>query len=428
MSCGLTAPDSDDSDPSRHISKAFGGPQNDLPFALLATYDNGVIAGGYTESFGEGSRDSIFFKLDSNGEVQWQYTMGGAQIEDIQSIAQAPDGGFLLCGYTQSYGAGEYDMWLVKLNQVGVVEWQKTYGGTGTEFCKSAQYISDGNLVVAGYTGSWGKGAHDVWVLKLDPQGEVIWQYAYGTSDVENTYSIQETSDHGFLIAGHLHPLTGTNRLLIWVMKLDAEGSIVWQSIYGGFGSSHTTSAIEASSGGYVLAAYSDIGGAGGYDVLILKLTPDGGIKWANYYGGPDDDFAYVVREARPGEFIVTGGTGSEMLTLSVDDEGSLTGWHSIGGAGVDISAAYSIAQSDNGILYAAAKSDSWGLGGYDMWILSRDVSMPLVMDGGGKSIVASPGVYPAAASMVATDSIATPSSVEQRPIAMDCVNVPVTW
>lgn len=424
---------------SSEYSMAYGGAGDDLPFALRASSDGSLLLGGYTEeSSGDGNRDALFFKLNSHGDILWQYTMGGPNIDNIQSIAQAPDGGYLICGYTESYGAGEYDMWLIKLTSQGEIQWQKSYGGAGTEYCKSVETTSDDNYIVAGYTASWGKGADDIFVMKLDPSGNILWQRAIGTNNVESTYTIHPASDGGYLIAGHIHLLQLKDQLLLWALKLDSEGQMLWQNVYGISGFSHTTASIEASAGGHLIAAYSDMGGAGGYDILLIRINDDGILEWSNYYGGSGDDYAYAMREVSPGVFLITGGTNSaggaggfDMLTMTVDDSGTLTGWQRTGGPDYDISASYAIAQAANDTIFAAGKSKSWGLGGYDIWVVSHPVislANPLPVENNITVTPASISLTPINAEITITNAVPAPTAAPIQTGTLQNSTVPAKW
>jgi len=164
-------------------------------------------------------------KLDSNGSVEWQKTYGGTSYDEANSIAETSDNGFIVAGGTMSFGAGGYDYWVLKLDSNGSVEWQKTYGGSSDDYAFSIQETSDNGFIVAGRTESFGAGSGDSWVLKLDPNGNVTWQKTYGGSDSDSANSIAETSDNGFIVAGSSYSF-GAGGADSWVLKLDSNGNI----------------------------------------------------------------------------------------------------------------------------------------------------------------------------------------------------------
>ena len=155
----------------------------------------------------------------------WQKTYGGTGDENSVSIQQTIDGGYIVGGYTNSFGSGNFNFWVIKLDNIGGVVWQKTYGGSGSDYARSIQQTSDGGYIVGGETTSYGAGATDLWVIKLDENGGVVWQKTFGGIAQDYSTSIQQTSDGGFIVTGETHSF-GAGGQDIWVLKLDAEGSI----------------------------------------------------------------------------------------------------------------------------------------------------------------------------------------------------------
>jgi hypothetical protein len=235
---------------------------------------------GLTWSYGpdddEGT-DYWVLKLDANGNVVWQKMYGGAGNDYSPSIQETSDNGFILAGGTASFGAGAGDFWVLKLDSNGNAVWQKTYGGSSDDQAWSMQVTSDNGFIVAGLTWSNGADYRDYWVLKLDANGNVVWQKAYGGSYDEIAQSIQETSDGGFIVAGVTRPYGACCRDY-WVLKLDANGNVVWQKTYGGASNDWPFSIQETSDGGFIVAGVTESYGAGEGDILVLKLDANGDI------------------------------------------------------------------------------------------------------------------------------------------------------
>ncbi len=164
-------------------------------------------------------------KLDSNGEIEWQKTYGGNKYDYAWSIQQTSDGGYIVAGSTYTFGAGESDIWVLKLDSNGNVSWQRTYGGNDYDYAWSIQQTSDGGYIVTGSTESFGAGGTDVWVLKLDGNGNVSWQKTYGGNDYDYAYSIQQTLDGGYTVAGSTRSF-GSDPTSVYVLKLDSNGEI----------------------------------------------------------------------------------------------------------------------------------------------------------------------------------------------------------
>ncbi|WP_457600399.1 PKD domain-containing protein [Hydrogenivirga sp.] len=267
------------SDGAVQWQKTYASSVPDIAGSIQETSDGGyIIAGrsGTTATF----PDLLVLKLSSNGSVQWQKTYGGNNGEDAYSVQQTSDGGYIVAGYTNSFGAGSRDAWVIKLNPDGSVQWQKTYGGNVGEEAYSIQQTSDGGYIVAGYTDSSGAGSRDAWVIKLNSDGSVQWQKTYGGNGWDGAYSIQQTSDGGYIVAGYTFSFGNGGGLPdFWVFKLDSEGSVQWQKTYGGNSTDEAYSIQQTSDGGYIVAGYTESFGAGSGDIWVLKLNSDGSVS-----------------------------------------------------------------------------------------------------------------------------------------------------
>jgi len=192
----------------------------------VLSISDGFVVAGETSSFGTGNADFWVLKLNSSGDVIWQKTYGGSNNDRIYSIQKTPsDNGFIIAGETSSFGTGNTDFWVLKLDSSGNVLWQKTYGGINDDIASSIQETLDGGFIVAGETSSFGTGNADFWLLKLNSSGDVIWQKTYGGSNNDRIHSIQTTSDGGFIVAGETSS-SGAGNADFWVLKLDGNGNI----------------------------------------------------------------------------------------------------------------------------------------------------------------------------------------------------------
>jgi hypothetical protein len=232
---------------------------------------------GWTESFGASRKDVWVVKLDGRGNVQWQKTYGGPGEDEARAIVPTSDGGYVMAGRTGSFGAGADDVWVVKLDGRGNVQWQKTYGGSGNDYAYAIAPTGDGGYVVVGRTGSFGAGADDVWVLKLDGQGDVQWQKTYGGSGNDYAYAIAPTGDGGYVVVGQTFSF-GDGYYDVWVLKLDAQGDAQWQKTYGATSGDGAYAIAPTSDGNYVVAGETQ-SFEGKWDVWVLKLGADGSIR-----------------------------------------------------------------------------------------------------------------------------------------------------
>lgn len=354
----------------------LGGSSDDAAYTIAKTSDGGFIVGGYTVSFGQGKRDILLVKMNKLNEIDWQYTYGGTDVDNVQSIKQTTDGGYIVAGYTKSFGVVNFDMWVLKLNSMGNITWQYTYGGTDYEYAKSVEQTTDGGYIVLGYTGSFGAGLHDIWVLKLNQDGTIKWQKTYGTTDLENSYAIRQTSDGGYIISGNkVSPSDNTSDILF--IKLDSDGSVKWPKTYGNSGLSFSFSAQETTDGGYIVCGYLDAFGAGGIDVWVFKLNKSGDIQWQKSYGGTGNDYAYSIIQTSDGGYLVTGSTNSfgsggyDMWVLKLNSDGSVQWQNAYGGKNDDSANSYSAYETSDGRYIVAGSTKSYGAGGADFWIVT---------------------------------------------------------
>ena len=161
-------------------SRTFGGGNNEQCYSIIHTADGGYALAGYTESYGAGSYDMWLVKTDADGESLWSRTFGGARNDRCYSIIQTADGGFALAGGTLSFGAGDYDMWLVKTDSDGDSLWSRTFGGRNTDWCFSMIQTADGGYLLAGYTYSFDAVRSDMWLVKTDADGDFLWSRTLG--------------------------------------------------------------------------------------------------------------------------------------------------------------------------------------------------------------------------------------------------------
>ena len=165
-------------------ARVYGGDGDDWANSIQQTSDGGYIVAGYTDSFGVELSDIWVAKLSFAGDIEWQNTFGGNQDEEAYSVDETSDGGYIVAGYTDSFGLGNLDYWVLKLSSEGIIEWQQTFGGSGDDWAYSVHQTSDGGYIVGGSSDSFGSGEVDFWVLKLSSDGDVEWQdiYALGVN------------------------------------------------------------------------------------------------------------------------------------------------------------------------------------------------------------------------------------------------------
>ncbi|MEJ5050662.1 T9SS type A sorting domain-containing protein [Chryseobacterium culicis] len=326
--------------------KALGGTQSEVANSTVQTSDGGYIMAGATSSNdgdangNHGNGDSWIVKMNSSGNIQWQKSLGGSNHDNAQSIQQTTDGGYIVAGTSNSNDGdvtgnhGNDDYWVVKLDSNGNIQWQKSLGGSNSDTAQSIQQTADGGYIVAGSSHSndgdvsGNQGGQDYWVVKLDSTGNIQWQKSLGGSDSDQLSSIQQTSDGGYIIAGttvstdgHITVSYGNNDF--WVVKLDASGNIQWEKTLGNLADNMGYSVQQTFDGGYIAASTSyDLSNIenGLPDYWIIKLNSTGVIQWEKYLGGGLHDNAITIRQTPDWDYIVGGWTAS--------NNGQVTGNH----------------------------------------------------------------------------------------------------
>ena len=404
--------------------RCLGGSQDEYAQSVQQTADGGYIAAGYTQSNdgdvsgNHSAKDFWVVKLDPSGNKTWQKCLGGSGNDEAYSVRQTAEGGYVVAGATASNdydvggNHGAKDFWVVKLNESGNLIWQKCLGGSGDDDASSVRQTADEGYVVAGYTKSndgnvsGNHGGEDFWIVKLDNLGKLVWQKCLGGKlgeqgmHGEQAWSIQQTADGGYVVAGHATSpdgdVGGTHGKLnysdYWVVKLDASGNKTWQKCLGGRYIDEARSIQQTADGGYVVAGYgySDDGDATGNhgntkDYWVVKLNRSGNLEWQKSLGGFKNEEAHSVSQTADGGYVVVGYTESndgdvsgknnarDLWAVKLDLSGNLVWQKCLGGSGTD--EARSILTIDGGYLVAGATASndndvSGNHGGLDVWVV----------------------------------------------------------
>jgi parallel beta-helix repeat protein len=240
---------------------------------MIQTGDGGYALAGQTTSLGAGLSDFWLVKTNPAGTSQWNKTYGWSNYDIAHSLKRTNDGGYAVAGSTQSSGPGTEDFFLVKTDSSGNAQWNKTYGGAKGDVAHSVVQSIDGGFALAGETQSYGAGAYDFWVIKVNSSGNLEWSKTYGGGGSDIPRFMLQTSDGGYALTGYTYSF-GTGGSDFWLAKTDALGTAQWNKTFGGLSSDCAFSAVLTGDGGYALAGYTTSFGAGGYDFWLVKLTP----------------------------------------------------------------------------------------------------------------------------------------------------------
>lgn len=303
--------------------------------------------------------------------VMWNQTYGGNWGEIAYSVVEAHDGGYALAGYTHSFGAGNFDFWLVKTDAIGNVEWNQTYGGLWVETPYSLVATSDGGYALAGITDSFGVGGGDFWLVKTDGYGNLEWNQTYGGSNWEKAYSLVETFDGGFALAGETKSF-GAGDDDCWLVKTDAKGNLEWSQSYGGEFPDGAYSLVQTSDEGFAFAGYTHSFGYGDYDAWLVKTDKYGQPEWNQTFGSKHVERAYSLVATDDGGFALTCTSNSLLGTpfwlIKTDDVGNKE-WRQTHGDG--LLPRCLIETSDNGfavVCFGEASDDR-----DDIWLFKTD-------------------------------------------------------
>jgi len=344
-------------------TKTFGGGSYDRGYCVQQTSDGGYILTGSTSSYGAGGADVWLIKTDASGDTLWTKTFGGTDYDYGNSVQQTSDGGYIIIGSTESYGLGEMDAWLIKTDSSGDTLWTKTYGGNNEDGGISVQQTSDGGYVLACYTESYGSGYSDFWLIKTDADGDTLWTRTYGGNNSEGCKSVQQTSDGGYIIAGSTESY-GLGEMDAWLIKTDSSGDTLWTKTYGGDSDDRCLSVCQTSDGGYILTGSTSSYGAGGADVWLVKADTSGRMVWGKTYGGSGYDRGKSVEQITDGGYIIVGynksiNDGAEDTWLIKTNASGDTVWTK--SFGLFGSKGYSIQQnSDGGYIITGSYIDNF--------------------------------------------------------------------
>lgn len=437
----------------------IGGSDLEILNSVQQTTDGGYILGGWSQSnisgdktensWGTNSRDYWMVKTDSLGNILWQNTIGGNLWDELNSIQQTADGGYILGGSSQSVISGDktesswnnsFDYWIVKTDSLGNILWQNDIGGNDDDYLIAIQQTTDGGYILGGYSYSNISaqktenriGENDYWIVKTDSLGNILWQNTIGGNLDDILYSIQQTADGGYIIGGYSSSNISGDKTEdrmgstdYWIIKTDSLGNILWQNTIGGNDDDILYSIRQTVDKGFILGGYSfsnisgdktenQIGATGFADYWILKTDSLGSILWQNTIGGNGDDALNSATQTADGGYILCGYSNSNISgdktesSLSIgdfdnwiiktDSTGNILWQNAIGGNSFDFF--NSVHQTiDGGYIFGGYSGSNISgdktensMGGYDYWIVKlnnkyNNITGNVYADGNNNSV-----------------------------------------
>ncbi len=379
------------------FQKTYGGTQKDEGKAIVQTADGGYILAGHTYSAPADSQDVYLVKTNAAGDTLWTHTYGGANTDWANAVQQTSDMGYIIAGGTTSYGAFNELPLLIKTNATGAVTWAKTIGGANINDAYSVQQTTDGGYIFSGVTLSYGAGGADAYLVKMNALGDTVWTRTFGGTGIDYGAAVQELAGGGYVMAGYTSSFgTGTD---IYLTLVNQSGTLLISKSIGGTGYDRATAVRQTSDGGFILCGYTNSFGAGGWDVYVIKTNLSGSVTWAQTYGTASDEIAYAVRQTADGGYIVSGTTslnGTDVFLMKLTATGAITWVKSYGGTGNESN--WDVKQTTDGGYITLRGTMSFGAGNQDVYVVKTDASGNSGCNTSPVNFIAGSNIVPAAA------------------------------
>jgi len=418
------------------FAKTVGGTDSDNGYSVQQTSDGGYIMTGSTDSFGAGDFDLFLVKFDSAGEISWARTVGGTGYDVGHSVQQTLDGGYIVAGYTNSFGAGLTDLFLVKFDSTGEISWARTVGGRGGDNGHSVQQTLDGGYIVVGSTSSFGPRGFDLFLVKFDSTGEISWTKTVGGRGWDYGHSVQQTSDGGYIMTGSTISF-GARDYNLFLVKFNSAGEISWARTVGGTGYDVGHSVQQTLDGGYIVAGYTVSFGAGDSDLFLVKFNSTGEISWARTVGGTGYDVGYSTQQTLDGGYIVAGYTDSfgagdsGFFLVKFNSTGEISWAKTVGGT--DSDHGHSVQQTLDGGYIMAGSTVSFDAGDSGFFLVKFDptgflADSDILMSHNLSSAIPSPTVTtPSPTVDIPSPTVTTPSPTVDIPSPTVTTQAPFT-
>jgi hypothetical protein len=405
--------------------KTFGGTKFEYCKSITYTHDGGYVLTGTTSSndgdfvgTNKGKEDIIILKMNSRGNIQWKISYGGSEDERGLSITTSPDGGFVLTGRTKSndgdfeeMNKGGDDIFVIRLDSNGNVQWKRLFGGSGSDWGFSITTTHDGGYVLTGRTesndGDFNKlnnGEDDIFVIKLDSKGSIQWKRLFGGSSIEVGYSITTSPDGGFVLTGRTLSNSGDFNEMnkgkedIFVIKLDSNGGIQWKRLFGGSQNDWGFSITKTPDGGFILTGKTgpNVGdfidmNKGKEVIIIVKMDSRGVVQWRKSFGESRNDWGLSITPTPDGGFVLTGRTGpndgdvkrmnminEDIIIVKMNSRGDIEWKKSIGGSDSEFGESIVTTRDGGYVLTGRTKSNDgefnkMNKGGDDIFVIKVD-------------------------------------------------------
>ena len=329
------------------FQKAYGGISNERAHSIQQTSDGGYVVAGETTSYGAGDKDIFVMKIDVNGMEQWAKTYGSTFTDDGFSITikQTNDLGFIISGSTNGFGAGSFDdSYIIKLDNTGTIQWEKRISGSSWDRFRDVVELANGDFLLTGSGSSFSAGNMDAHYVKISSNGNLIWIKNLGNTSREHSQSIIELSGGNHILSGNTNITnnSSTNRANPFLIKTTNSGTVIWGKEYNiSTFFTDINETIMLNDGNLLNVGETRASDAGNHDIFLLKTDTNGTVIWSKKYGGTGNDIGVNIREKTNGDLIISAFTGSfgnanQLLLINTDASGNPIWSKTYGGSNND--------------------------------------------------------------------------------------------
>ncbi|MBN2536785.1 hypothetical protein JXB37_00750, partial [candidate division WOR-3 bacterium] len=351
------------------FQQAFGGAELDYGFAVVQTDDGGYLVAGETESFGAGFRDVWLVRTDSLGDTLWTRTYGTANYDAAFALAPASNGGHWVAG-AAARSNGYTDVWLARIDAAGDTCFTRTWGGQYNDYGFSVVATGDGGCAITGETQSFGAGYSDGWLLKVNASGDTSWTRTFGTANYDFLYSVRAVPAGGYILAGSTRLPSGQEDA--WLLRTDGDGIESWSRVFATTGFEELRTAVPTSDGGFAAAGTAP--GVSRNHFWLVKTDAAGDTLWTRVYERwpTTGEVGYSMAQTMDGGYVMTGSSQAEDVWVVRTDAAGDTLWtRLIGGSQPD--AGRSVIQAADGGFALTGYTRSYGGGWLDVWLVKTD-------------------------------------------------------
>ncbi|MBD3169575.1 MAG: T9SS type A sorting domain-containing protein [candidate division Zixibacteria bacterium] len=361
-------------------AKRHGGHGIEDARCIQETPEGDYLVTGYTTSLGNDDEDVFLIKLRSNGNYRWFRSWGGNEDDRAYKLIISDDNCYVLTGYSESYGAGGKDLFLLKLDRSGNTIWLKTYGGDRDDGGRDVMQTSDGGYIIAGWTDSFSHGdSSDVYLIKTDASGDSLWSRTYGTNWWDKAHTVRQTTDGGYIIAGITKSIP-FRHIDIYIIKTDSTGGLEWNWIYGTRYWDEAYAIEQTDDGGYIFTGGLGNSSMFSMDTYLIKLTSEGNISWRALYGDIFGEYSWSLCRNYSGGYIIAGSRdvsffNKDFNVICCNNAGDSLWGCSYGGDGWD--RACFITRSSDGNYVLAGQTSSFDCVRSDIWVIKIEGEQP---------------------------------------------------